>query len=373
MTALKKKVLNSSSSSYDYLYLNPLMDKENIAPSHTSAAVGCFVSSKGKKVPSTTEKSQQSKITLKPSSLQLCIRLNEPESFLETSKPWDPLPSSSDIWDFSDTDAAPASSWSALPNRSLLLRPLPLDVGRCTCIISKELMDGISCYVLYTNEGHGRQDRKLVVARHTRKRNGRSEFIIAQNFKGIFCSSDESFLGTITSNLMGSKYQIWQQGRKLDSMKSQSFLLGVVAFVPTITTLAGSFRSMRVCIPKQKSMQTKTTNKTTQIQHINGLPNDWEEKKNIADQLFSRVPYYNNITKRYELDFREKTGRTSSRIQTSAKNFQLTMEKNERQTVLQLGRVEKSKYVIDYRYPLTGYQAFCICLASIDSKLCCSI
>ena len=25
------------------------------------------------------------------------------------------------------------------------------------------------------------------------------------------------------------------------------------------------------------------------------------------------------------------------------------------------------------RYPLTGYQAFCICLASIDSKLCCTV
>lgn len=117
MPTLRNKFLNSSSSSHDSLYLNPLMDKENIAPSHASAAVGCFVSSKGKKLPSITAKSQQRKITLKPSSLQLCIRLNEPESSLESSKPWDPLPFSSDIWDFSDTDAAPASSWSTLPNR----------------------------------------------------------------------------------------------------------------------------------------------------------------------------------------------------------------------------------------------------------------
>ncbi|XP_020594284.1 tubby-like protein 8 [Phalaenopsis equestris] len=110
-------VKNPSSSSYDSLCLNPLMDKENIAPSHTSAAVGCFTSSKGKK--HITAKSQQSNIALKPSSLQLFFRLNETEtdSSLESSTPWEPLPSSSDVWDFSDKDAAPASSWSTLPNR----------------------------------------------------------------------------------------------------------------------------------------------------------------------------------------------------------------------------------------------------------------
>ena len=59
-------------------------------------------------------------------------------------------------------------------------------------------------------EGQGRQDRKLAVAWH-RRRNGRSEFIVAQNPNGIFCNSDESFLGSITANLMGSKYQIWDQ------------------------------------------------------------------------------------------------------------------------------------------------------------------
>lgn len=38
--------------------------------------------------------------------------------------------------------------------RALLSRPLPLDVGRCTCIIAKETVEGergISVYSLYTN------------------------------------------------------------------------------------------------------------------------------------------------------------------------------------------------------------------------------
>ncbi|XP_037453399.1 tubby-like protein 4 [Triticum dicoccoides] len=286
-----------------------------------------------------------------------------------------PASSSYEAWDLSDNEAAPAASWATLPNRALLCRPLPLDVGRCTCVVVREKATGargVALYSLYTNEGQGRQDRKLAVARHRRRR-GRSEFIVAQNQDGVFCSSDKNFLGTMGANLVGSKYQIWGQGNRVDELKSQSKrLLGVIAFAPTITTLTGSFRSMRAWIPKNQSMQLRT-NSSAQIQHVSGLPKDWQEKRSRADQLCSRSPFYNNMTKRYELDFRERVGRMGYKVQTSVKNFQMTLEENGRQTILQLGRVGKSKYIMDFRYPLTGYQAFCICLASMDSKLCCTL
>lgn len=329
---------------------------------------------------SSTEQAQP----LKRSSLQLRMK---DESLSASAEPvffvgprgrelLPPPPSSSyEAWDLSDNESAPASSWATLPNRALLCRPLPLDVGRCTCVIAKEAATGargVALYSLYTNEGQGRQDRKLAVARHRRRR-GRSEFVVAQNQDGIFCSSDKNFLGTVGANLVGSKYQIWGQGNRVDELKSQSKrLLGVVAFAPTITTLTGSFRSTRAWIPKNQSMQLKANN-SAQIQHITGLPKDWQEKMSRADQLCSRSPFYNNMTKRYELDFRERAGRMGCKVQTSVKNFQMTLEENGRQTILQLGRIGKSKYIIDFRYPLTGYQAFCICLASIDSKLCCTL
>ncbi|EAZ21964.1 hypothetical protein OsJ_05617 [Oryza sativa Japonica Group] len=229
-------------------------------------------------------------------------------------------------------------------------------------------------------EGQGRQDRKLAVARHRRRR-GRSEFVVAQNLDGIFCTSDKNFLGTLSSNLVGSRYRIWGQGNRVDEIKSQSKrLLGVVAFAPTVTTLTGSFRSMRAWIPKNQSIHLKNSNSAqasefpvVEIQHISGLPKDWQEKKIKADQLCSRSPFYNNMTKRYELDFRERAGRMGYKVQPSVKNFQMTLEEKGRQTILQLGRIGKSKYIMDFRYPLTGYQALCICLASIDSKLCCTL
>ncbi|KAJ9178895.1 hypothetical protein P3X46_010741 [Hevea brasiliensis] len=79
---------------------------------------------------------------LKPTSLQFCMQMNQPERALKSNL-WDSVESeksasSLNIWDYSDSETAHASSWSTLPNRALLCRPLPLDIGRCTCVILKE-------------------------------------------------------------------------------------------------------------------------------------------------------------------------------------------------------------------------------------------
>lgn len=58
---------------------------------------------------------------LKPSSLQFCMQINEPEKVFGGSKIWDPSESENSsslkIWDYSDSEAAPASSWTTLPNK----------------------------------------------------------------------------------------------------------------------------------------------------------------------------------------------------------------------------------------------------------------
>jgi hypothetical protein len=64
--------------------------------------------------------------------------------------------------------------------------------------------------LLLLQEGQGRQNRKLAVAHHKR-RTARSHFTVAQNVKGLLSNSDNTFLGTVTANLTGSKYHIWDQ------------------------------------------------------------------------------------------------------------------------------------------------------------------
>jgi hypothetical protein len=39
--------------------------------------------------------------------------------------------------------------------------------------------------------------------------------------------------------------------------------------------------------------------------------------------------------------------------------------------LLQFGKVSKDTFTMDYRYPLSAFQAFAICLTSFDTKLAC--
>ncbi|KAI5388051.1 hypothetical protein KIW84_073948 [Lathyrus oleraceus] len=178
-------------------------------------------------------------------------------------------------------------------------------------------------------------------------------------------------VGTVvTTNLTGSKYNIWDQ-KHCPNSKSKSNQpnskqpLAVVEYVPTIPTCTGTHRSIKAYIPNHQAMSFKNT---SQVQHSKGLPLNWKGKLDKVHQLYSKDPLYNKSTKQIELDYRDK-GRTELVIQKSVKNFQFTLEENGKQTILQLGRVAKSKFVMDYRYPLTGYQAFSICLASLNAKL----
>lgn len=48
----------------------------------------------------------------------------------------------------------------------------------------------------------------------------------------------------------------------------------------------------------------------------------------------------------------------------SVHNFQLVDD--EERVVLQLGKSSETEYNVDFSFPLTPYQAFCICLSVID-------
>lgn len=86
-------------------------DKENVVPPNGFGTPKRFTAMKSV---STNGR------VLKPSSLQFCMQMNEPEKVFGP-KIWDPAESetssSLNIWDYSDSEAAPASSWSTLPNR----------------------------------------------------------------------------------------------------------------------------------------------------------------------------------------------------------------------------------------------------------------
>lgn len=83
-------------------------------------------------------------------------------------------------------------------------------------------------------------------------------------------------------------------------------------------------------------------------------------------RLINKVPKWNTTLGAYCLNF---NGRVTL---ASVKNFQLVAENDEQEReVLQFGRVAEHRFTMDYAWPLTAYQAFCICITSLDSKLAC--
>ena len=80
--------------------------------------------------------------------------------------------------------------------------------------------------------------------------------------------------------------------------------------------------------------------------------------------LRSKQPVWDEVSDAFGLNFR---GRASSR---SSKNFQLYMEGDPKESVImQFGKVKRNEFTLDYRWPLTGLQAFGIALSAFDQRL----
>ena len=82
--------------------------------------------------------------------------------------------------------------------------------------------------------------------------------------------------------------------------------------------------------------------------------------------LVNKKPRWSDSVGAYVLNF---NGRVTM---ASVKNFQLVEKGSDEETViLQFGRIGKNKFSMDYRWPMSAYQAFAICLSAFDGKLAC--
>lgn len=82
-------------------------------------------------------------------------------------------------------------------------------------------------------------------------------------------------------------------------------------------------------------------------------------------ELGNKRPAWDAVAGGHVLNFK---GRVT---ESSVKNFQLICPKisGQEEVVLQFGRVSKTDFTMDFRYPLSPIQAFGIVLASLDPKV----
>lgn len=147
-------------------------------------------------------------------------------------------------------------------------------------------------------------------------------------------------------------------------------------------SLEDSFRS----ISFSKSIDTSTEFSSSRFSDIAG-PTRGSEGEEGEDGgkdrplvLRNKAPRWHEQLQCWCLNFR---GRVTV---ASVKNFQLIASNqppagaptpnqpppsDHDKIILQFGKVSKDMFTMDYRYPLSAFQAFAICLSSFDTKLAC--
>ncbi|KAK4773289.1 hypothetical protein SAY87_028308 [Trapa incisa] len=147
-------------------------------------------------------------------------------------------------------------------------------------------------------------------------------------------------------------------------------------------SLEDSFRSMSF----SKSIDQSTEFSSSRFSDfLVPLEEGSEEGKEIPLVLKNKAPRWHEQLQCWCLNFR---GRVTV---ASVKNFQLiaanppssttgsipslsqpgSSQSDQDKIILQFGKVGKDMFTMDYRYPLSAFQAFAICMTSFDTKLAC--
>lgn len=170
----------------------------------------------------------------------------------------------------------------------------------------------------------------------------------------------DDVLGKMRANGVGSKYLITDHGLAPDKAhapstirKEHGFLkfkfdsdspTAIQAFIPLVNMngVAVTFQpkseadSIEQCVERNETCRLLT--------------------------LVNKVPKWDATQKGHVLNFE---GRVTK---SSVKNFQLTVNDCE-EICMQFGRVDKDKFTMDVKYPLSLFQAFGFCLATMDKKI----
>uniref|UniRef100_A0A8B9TKN8 Tubby-like protein n=1 Tax=Anas platyrhynchos TaxID=8839 RepID=A0A8B9TKN8_ANAPL len=206
----------------------------------------------------------------------------------------------------------------------------------------------------------------FLLAGRKRKKSKTSNYLISIDPTDL-SRGGENFIGKLRSNLMGTKFTVFDNGANPDRANADwsnvRQELSAVVYETNVLGFKGP-RKMTVIIPGMNS-----DNERVPIRPRNdndGLLMRWQNKNmdNVIE-LHNKAPVWNDETQSYVLNFH---GRVTH---ASVKNFQIVHGSDPDYIVMQFGRVADDAFTMDYNYPLCALQAFAIALSSFDGKLAC--
>nr|XP_015816455.2 tubby-related protein 3 isoform X1 [Nothobranchius furzeri] len=251
-----------------------------------------------------------------------------------------------------------------------VLRPAPRNVTvKCRITRDKKGMDrGLyPTYYMHMERDDGK--KVFLLAGRKRKKSKTSNYLISVDATDL-SRGGESFIGKLRSNLMGTKFTVYDNGtnpsKNLGALLEDSTMRQELAAVCYETNVLGfkGPRKMTVVIPGMNMTFERVPVRPQNEQE--SLVSRWQNNSmdNLIE-LHNKAPVWNDDTQSYVLNFH---GRVT---QASVKNFQIVHDNDPDYIVMQFGRIAEDIFTLDFNYPMCALQAFAIGLSSFDSKLAC--
>uniref|UniRef100_A0A671WRR2 Tubby-like protein n=1 Tax=Sparus aurata TaxID=8175 RepID=A0A671WRR2_SPAAU len=251
-----------------------------------------------------------------------------------------------------------------------VFRPAPRGATvKCRITRDKKGMDrGLyPTYFMHMEREDGK--RVFLLAGRKRKKSKTSNYLISVDATDL-SREGESFIGKLRSNLMGTKFTVYDNGtnpcKNPGALLEESNTRQELAAICYETNVLGfkGPRKMTVIIPGMSINFERVPVRPQNEQE--SLLSRWQNHSldNLIE-LHNKAPVWNDDTQSYVLNFH---GRVT---QASVKNFQIVHDNDPDYIVMQFGRVAEDIFTLDFNYPMCALQAFAIGLSSFDSKLAC--
>ncbi|KAM9312513.1 tubby-related protein 3 [Gastrophryne carolinensis] len=251
------------------------------------------------------------------------------------------------------------------------LRPAPRGVTiRCRISRDKKGMDRGLFPTYYMHLEKDENHKIFLLAGRKRKKSKTSNYLISADPTDL-SREGGSFVGKLRSNLMGTKFTVYDGGESPDTAKAQGKAdtsstrqeLAAVCYETNVLGFKGP-RKMTVLVPGMNINHERVPFQP--LNESESLLSRWQNKRqeNIIE-LHNKAPVWNDDTQSYVLNFH---GRVTH---ASVKNFQIVHDNDPEYIVMQFGRVAEDLFTLDYSYPMCALQAFAVALSSFDSKLAC--
>jgi len=256
--------------------------------------------------------------------------------------------------------------------RAFLHQPTPKQAGMLQCRIVRD-KSGITNRLSpkYTLES---ESGVFLMCGQKQAHNKTPNYALSMS-KGQVGKGTDAFLGKLRSDVCGLAWTSYGPGlnpSKSDSKTKETPAIQLVRDELVSVQYSASFwgtkpkgpRKMMVTVPRVQPNAERLECRTLTPQ-TDGLVALSGSQSDRCETFSNKSPKWNDAIGAYVLNFNKRV------TEASVKNFQLVNSTDPDTVYLQFGKVGKDAFNIDFRFPISPFQAFSICLTAFEYKLGC--